>query len=204
VSNSTSGFDWWESNEWSFERGDVGAAGDTGSGTFDMGGEIASTLSMQRTPLGDGPTNYDVRSVWPVRPIAGFDFNYNFSGTTVPLGTTTAQWTTTFVTPIGYRLIPLIWDVNYDFPGSGPAANSTVSLQNNGIGVPLNQGIIIGAGGQVRSFFIVEENTQFGIIGANSNNSGTGNININCYGYVVPVTDVSLAFSVANPIRYRI
>jgi hypothetical protein len=151
---------------------------------------------MQRTPLGEPRVEFDVRCTYDSRPLNGGDFNLS----AVVNGNTTNGWAATFVVPNGYRMVPRKWEVSFDATAAGAAGNSTANIQQNLANLPFNGPIIIGMGTAepIETFFICEENTTFGISGANTN-FGTGYIvNINVYGNLLAATDVALPFEVTN------
>jgi hypothetical protein len=167
------------------------------TGPSDMGAVQVSIQDLDRTPLGEPHVEFDVRCIYDSRPVNGYDFNYSATTTNV----TTGSWQVTFNVPNGYRIVPREWEIIYDVPPSGPSANSTVTIQQNSANLPNNGPIIIGMGtsAPIKTFFICEENTTFGIIGRNTNLiSGTNTVIINVYGNLLSVTDVALPFAVTN------
>jgi hypothetical protein len=164
----------------------------------DMGrSQQESVDEMQRTPLGEPRVEFDVRCVYDSRPLNGGDFNLSITA----VDTSTTNWQATFVVPNGYRMVPRKWEVTFDNPPSGPNANSTATIQQNGANLPYNGPIIIGMGTSepIETFFICEENTTFGIMGNNANFTGGSNVvNVNVYGNLLAATDVALPFEVTN------
>lgn len=197
---------WWERGEWSDTRGDYQAPPDfNNSAGADLLGDAGATAEMLSTPLGEPPSDFDVRSVYDSRPINAYDFN--FSGTAEEVDT--FPWTIAFTVPNGYRAVPREWHVFFDNPPTGPASASTVTLQQNGSGLPNNGPIIIGMGtgsDPIKSFFVCEENTTFGISGnVDTANSGHASLmSVNVYGNLIPVSEVALPFSIANKLLNKL
>lgn len=189
---------WRGNHEYAQEIGDAQAPPDMSDvGASDMALVQRSVDEMQRTPLGEPRVGFDVRAVYDSRPVNGYDFNLSASTDNV----TTSAWVIAFNVPNGYRMVPREWQVIYDSPPPGPSTNSIVTLQQNGANLPNNGPIIIGGGTglPIKSFFICEENTTFGITGRNTNLiSGTNKVIINVYGNLLAVTDVALPFEVTN------
>ncbi len=167
------------------------------TGASDMGAVAVSIAELDRTPLGEPRVGFDVRCVYDSRPVNGYDFNFSATATAV----TTGNWQVTFNVPNGYRIVPREWEIVYDGAPTGANKNSTVTIQQTGANLPNNGPIIIGTGTThpIKTFFVCEENTTFGIIGRNTNLvAGTLDVNINVYGNLLAVSDVALPFEVAN------
>jgi len=154
---------------------------------------------MYQAPLGEPPTDFDVRCVFDSRIVNGYDFNMS-AAFSQPSG---GSWSVTFQVPNGYRIVPREWTVQYDSAVTGPSGNSTVNLTQQGAAVPYNQNIIIGMSTDepIKSFFLCEENTSFGITGINSNVTVTTTGSVTVYGNLIPVSDVALPLSVSNQQR---
>jgi hypothetical protein len=194
---------WSERQEYAWEIGDVQATSDSSDQAgADLLNVDASINSMTQAPLGNPPLDFDVISTYDSRPVNAYDFNFSAS-VTATLG---VVWTMTFNVPPGYRAVPREWDVTYDTPFVGPSNGSTVSLLQGSAGVPNNGPIIIGSGtfDPIKSFFICEEQTTFGITGiaigggANGVGPNTSNVSVNVWGNLIPVSEVALPFTVAN------
>jgi hypothetical protein len=193
---------WWERGEYPDEIGDIQQPPDTNdTGNADVVLDQSSIAAMQAAPLGEPQIGYDVRSVFDARPINAFDFN--FSGTSNVTGTTGA-WAVTFEVPLGFRAIPRKWYIDFD-PGlsmlTGPSSTSTCSIQKGKQNLVQNQGIIIGQGGEIETFFLCEEVTPFGVSGNNLlyATSGADTLAIvNVWGTLIPVSSVALSFAAAN------
>ena len=187
--------------EWSEARGDFQYPPDMAdTGPSDMAAAAQSQSDMERTPLGEPRVAFDVRCVYDSRPVNGYDFNISVVVTPVTTGTS-GSWQTTFNVPNGYRIVPREWDIQYDSVANvgGKASQSIVTLQQNGANLPNNGPIIIGFGTAhpIKSFFICEENTTFGISGSFRTTSSSDVI-VNVYGNLLAVTDVALPFEVTN------
>jgi len=187
---------WWQRGEFAEQRGDwqVGAVWDQPGA--DLLQDDASITAMQKAPLGEPKSDFDVRCVYDSRIVNGYDFNFSAILTQSSGG----SWSASFNVPNGYRAIPRKWDVQFDLPPPGAAGNSTVTIQQQGAGLPNNGPIIIGMGTDdpIETFFLCEENTTFGIAGANTNTANALTVNVNVYGNLIPVTDVALPLSVSN------
>lgn len=193
---------WWERGEFAEQRGDWQTGASYDQPGSDLLQDDASVAAMQQTPLGEPPTAFDVRSTYDSRPVNGYDFNYSAHFPSRNL--INNPWSIQFVVPNGYRAVPRKWDVFFDSPPAGPSYNSTVTLLQNGAALPNNGPIIIGMGtnDSIDSFFICEENTTFGMSGnvvGVANTTQDSVISVNVYGNLLPVSDVALPFSIANP-----
>jgi hypothetical protein len=193
---------WWQREEFSEQRGDWQTGASLDIPGADLLKDDYAVASMLQAPLGEPPTDFLVRSVYDVRPVNGYDFNYSAGFDEVDA----FVWSAQFNVPNGYRAIPRKWTVYFDNPPLGPASISTATLLQNGAAVPNNDNIIIGMGtgsDPIESFFICEENTTFGIQGLvdASNSSHSSTMSVNVYGNLIPVTEVSLPFSIANQIN---
>ena len=193
---------WWQKGEFADQRGDVQTGASYDQPGSDLLQDDTSIAQMQQAPLGEPPTAFDVRSVYDSRPVNGYDFNY--SGSLPSQNLYNNPWTIEFNVPNGYRAVPRKWDVFYDTPPSGPSYNSTVTLLQQGAAVPNNGPIIIGMGTNdpIESFFLCEENTTFGITGNvvfTGNGTSDSVISVNVQGNLIPVSEVALPFSIANP-----
>lgn len=190
---------WWQREEFAEQRGDWQTGASLDIPGADLLTNDASIAAMQKAPLTEPPNDFSVRSVYDVRPVNGYDFN--FSGTANEVDN--FVWSITFDVPLGYRAIPRKWTVFYDNPPLTIASSSVVSLLQNGAAVPNNQNIIIGMGTgalPIESFYLCEENTTFGIQGlvTANNNTHTSTMSVNVYGNLLPVSEVALPFSIAN------
>lgn len=194
---------WWEIGEFAEQRGDYQAPASLDESGADVLQADASIGAMLQTPLGEPPSNFDVRAVYDSRPVNAYDFNYSASPSTTGSGAN--GWVATFQVPNGYRAVPRKWSIHYDTIAGGASANSTASIQQGGAALPNNANIIVGMGTDepIETFFLCEENTSFGITGINSNiltlNPGQNyTANVNVWGNLIAVTDVALPFSIAN------
>lgn len=194
---------WWARDEFAEQRGDFQTNASFDQAGSDLLQDDSSVAAMQQAPLGEPPMAFDVRSVYDSRPVNGYDFNY--SGFFASQNLNNNPWTLEFNVPTGYRAVPRKWDVFFDTPPGGPSYASTVTLLQNGAAVPNNGPIIIGMGTgdePIDSFFLCEENTSFGITGnvtAAPNTTQDSVISVNVYGNLIPVSQVALPFSIANP-----
>ena len=190
---------WWQRDEFADQIGDYQAESVYEYPGMDLAGQAAATAEMFAAPLGEPPTEFDVRCIFDSRIVNGYDFNMS-AAFSQPSG---AGWSVTFNVPNGYRIVPREWTVQYDSAITGPSVDSTVSLMQNAAAVPYNQNIIIGMGtdNPIKSFFLCEENTTFGITGANANAATTVTGSVTVYGNLIPVSDVALPLSVSNQQR---
>jgi len=183
--------------EYSQSRGDTQAPPDPFAGPADMAGSGPLVSAMEIAPLGEPPVGFDVRCTFDSRMINGYDFNLSAAIT----DTSVTNWQATFIVPNGYRMIPREWTIYFDNPPPGLASNSTATLQQQSAGIPNNGPIMIGSGttDPLKSFFLCEENTTFGIIGNNSNIfSGAVTGYVTVYGNLLSVLDVALPFAASN------
>jgi hypothetical protein len=154
----------------------------------------AASKSMQSTPVGSPPTLFDVRCIFDSRPANAYDFNFistrGSSGTGVVF---------TFPVPNGYRAVPREWTVAYDLIPVATPNQITGVCQANGADVP-NNIAYIGSGTTlpIRSFYVVEENATFGMRIIDPGGLISGNVLLQVYGNLLPVTGVALPFEVTN------
>jgi|ERR1700677_1281289 len=197
---------WWMRGEFAEQRGDWQTGASLDVPGADLLQDDSSVAQMQVTPLGEPPSDFDVRCVYDSRPVNGYDFN--FSAFQASSNISNVPWNFTFTVPNGYRAVPRKWDVFYDTPPSGiPSYQSTVTLIQNQAAVPYNGPIIVGMGtgdAPIDSFFVCEENTTFGISGSVTdvpNSTHATAISVNVYGNLIPVTEVAPPFAVTNQIK---
>lgn len=194
---------WWLREEFAEQRGDWQTNASLDLPGADLLGQDAAIIAMQQSPVSMPPVEFEVHSVYDSRLINSYDFN--FSGTAeVTVTNDTVVWAINFNAPNGYRVVPREWDIFFDNPLQIKSSNSTVLLTQNNAGVPNNGPIIVGMGTgsrPIKSFFLVEENTTFGVIGSITSTSATPQsttISVNCYGNLIPVTDSALQFAIAD------
>lgn len=193
---------WWERQEWSSERGDVQAPPDSsGINAGDLSNADTAVAEMQRTPLGEPKTEYDVRSIYDSRPVNAYDFNFS-QVVNSTFGTLGTSFLITFQTPTGYRAVPKEWDVQLSPPYTGNVpATTQLFLQQGGLDLLNNGPIEIGMGTffPIKSFFICEEQTTFGVRGTtNLIGSVAQPITVKVWGTLIAVSDAALPFSIAN------
>lgn len=190
--------DWWTVGEWADVIGDTQIPASQEKRGSDLGKAAQKTQSMEDAPLGEPPLDYNVRSVYDSRPVNGIDFNMSAIGA---LGGTAKSFSVSFTVPPGYRAIPRRYEIFFDATssGGGNTDDSFVNLQQGGADLNYNGPVLIGTGGTVECFYVCEENTTFGLRGAAD--AFANNAYVNVYGNLIPVTDVSLPFAIANPAR---
>jgi len=171
--------------------------------------------NVDAVPIGDATAPYSVRSVFPVRPVNALDFN--LSG--YAKGSSVASITVTFNAPVGYRLVPLRWNVYVQTAASGQAGDPVNSdglyaqLNYNGGALQFNKALIQPAPAQanalvlaevyaadIRSFFLVEEQTSFGLtVSSDASMGDTSFAQVAVYGYALPiVAGEQLPYAIAN------
>ncbi len=187
---------WWMREEFAEQREEWQYHADLEIPGADLLQDASAVQGMLTAPLGEPPTDFDVRCIFDSRIINGYDFNYS-AAVNQPSG---AGWAVSFNVPNGYRAVPRKWSVQFDSPPAGPMRNSTATVTQGGAALPNNGPIIIGMGTDepIETFFLCEENTAFGISGANSNATTGIEVNVNVYGNLIPVTDKALPLSVSN------
>lgn len=159
----------------------------------DTSGNLAGAKEREvaRTGLGEPPNFYDVRCVYDSRPVNGYDFN---------ISTQLVAHQLTFVdivVPNGYRAVPREWTIDF-VPIPVANVNDIIFFpQSNGADVP-NNSRMIGSGGVVKTFFVVEENAVFNARFQDPGGLITGTAYVQIYGNLLPVTGVALPFEVSN------
>ena len=156
----------------------------------------AKVAALALATPGEPNILYDVRCVYDSRPVAAYDFNYVSS---IAAGAHGATVVTTFQTPSGYRAVPREWSIEFIPTPVADLTDVQIFLQAQGADVP-NNSRYIGSGttSPIRSFFVVEENATFGVRIVDIGGVLTGNIIVQCYGNLLPVTGVALPFEVTN------
>jgi hypothetical protein len=197
---------WWAREEFAEQRGDFQTNASLDLPGADLLGQDVAILAMQAAPVSMPPTEFEVHAVYDSRLINSYDFN--FSGTAeVTVSNDTVVWAVNFNSPNGYRVVPREWHIFFDMPLQIKASSSLVSLTQNNAGVPNNGNIIVGMGtgsNPIKSFYPVEENTTFGVLGSITGNSATPQtttIVVNCYGNLIAVTDSALQFAIADQVQ---
>jgi len=183
--------------EWSLTIRDFQSDPEFFDGPQDLQTAQDSIDAMQSAPLGEPSAQYDARAVYDSRPVNAFDGL--FSGSVD--ATNAAPWVINFEAPLGYRVVPREWQVSYDAPGSGPLANSQVTILLQGAALPYNGPLTIGPGttDPIETFYVVEEGATFGMSGVNTNIAAGGttayvNVRVN----LIPVTLDQLSYAVEN------
>lgn len=166
-----------------------------------LGGKslMVSREDLARTPLGAPPVDYDVRSVYDVRPIAAFDFNICNQKTFDSLTPKLIEMTV----PPGFvcvlRKIDLWFEPN---PIGSLRSNYNWSLALNGANVNYNENVFFGVAVDDEDVFLLaDENNRVGV-----RFSGTTVANLETivgfvrfYGTFQLKTEVPLPFEIANP-----
>jgi hypothetical protein len=199
----------WMRDEFAEQRGDWQTNASLDLPGADLLQDDAAVSAMQSAPLTTPSVDFEVRSIYDSRPINAYDFN--FSGTSEITGTGSDQlvatWQVTFTVPVGYRAVPRDWDIFFDTPPNVIASDNVVSLQQNGAAIPNNGPIIVGMGTgsrPIKSFFVCEESTTFGVQGAvtlGSNSTQATTISVNVHGNLIPVSDCALPFTIADQLQ---
>lgn len=145
-----------------------------------QGGQLLPTIDRQapsgaaerdvaRAPLGEPPTEVDVRSVYDARPIQAFDVLLPLVGTTelrkAAEGTNLSD-TVTMQVPYGYVFV--MRAVQHFFSGAIPPIvtrdQALLTIVRSNGDIPYNAAIPVGAASidLVKTFLIYDENEQFG------------------------------------------
>lgn len=200
---------WWQRGEFAEQRGDWQTGASVDQPGSDLLQDDSSISAMQKAPLGEPPTAFDVRCTYDSRPVNGYDFNYSLAVALIDGGSSSA-WTAEFNVPNGYRAVPRKWTIEYQpelgvYGGPDPVSSyiaTIVSILQNSAALPNNQNIIVGPipDGELETFFVCEENTTFGISGFCDYYLSTDPTYaiVNVYGNLIPVSDVSLPLAIAN------
>jgi len=163
---------------------------------IDNSGRLSGTkeTALARTSPGEPRTKFGVRCVYDSRPVSAYDANFSTATTTVEGGTNRVA---SFLVPSGYRFVAR--EVNIQFDTPPPVVLSTLQgfLTANGADVP-NNSFFVGSGCTVKCFFVVEENSPFGIRISDLNGDISGNTVVQIYGNLLPITGVALPFEVTN------
>ena len=191
---------WWMRGEFADQQQDYQTGASWDQPGADLLGDDNAIVSMQQAGLGEPQTNFTVTAVYDSRIVNGYDFNFTAAIT----GSNTVPWSANFTVPVGYRAVPREWDVQFDQvsplnPGVGSAGSTAIITQGNAA-LPNNQvSIGLGTTNPIKTFFICEESTTFGITGLNTlvdQATITGSVNV--YGNLIPVTQVALPLATSN------
>src|SRR6185436_19569151 len=102
--------------------------------------------TLDRVPLGTPAIDYDVRSVFDVRPVNAFDFTFSQTAQPYDLGEQGGKWLFTFEVPVGFVAV-VRW---YQFFSVSATGSSTevndwlASLLRNAVDFPYNNNVYIG------------------------------------------------------------
>lgn len=114
-----------------------------------------SRRDLARTPLGSPPVDYDVRSVYDVRPVAAFDFNIESSQ---PVSASNTDATVEMVVPDGFVAVLREADIWIEpappSPG-GLKSNYTYKLRLNHADFSYNGPVSMGTDVQSEKFFML-------------------------------------------------
>lgn len=179
------------------------------SGVNDSG---ASELAqMQVTPSGEPPKAFDVRATYDSRPVQGFDYNINATGSFTYTANSEVDTTTdlTFIVPRGYVAVQRML---HHFMNPSPAFyfrnDVDVSFIVANSQVPYNQNIPVGieADTLANTFFIADElqtvTARFTVYGNNTYTWADGQtftIYASFYGNFLLKTNIPKEFEIANP-----
>lgn len=168
--------------------------------------------AFEGAPIGEPPVDADVRSVYDVRPINGYDVNlalespsFNFGGTATPqVGVIISS------VPLGYVFVIRQLDHYLNpQPGASSRAQVTLTLTKNAAAVPGNVNVPVGTESQglFRTFIVFDENEQFGARCTVSLPSGSpatsAVLGVNFYGNFIRKTGRSANLEIGNPVRPR-
>jgi hypothetical protein len=190
---------WWMRGEFSEQRGDWQATSCFELPGADLLQDASSETALSQTPLGEPRQAFDVRAVFDSRFVGSYDFNFSAEFVTTAAGG--AVPAIEFNVPQGYRAIPRKWEVLLTVPTAAGGVFNNISFNYNNAAVPNNQQILFGLGGTedpIETFFLCEEQTQFGAtitLGA-ATIGGFGVLT--CHGNLIPVNSNALPFSIAN------
>jgi hypothetical protein len=191
---------WWQRGEFSEQIGDFQATSCIEIPGADLLQDTSSETALQNTPLGEPRTAFDVRCVYDSRPINAYDFNFSAQ---FSYGTGSSVNSVNFNVPQGYRAVPREWRVLLTVP-TAPSSGSfnQISFTSNNAAVPNNQNIIFANSGTddepIKTFFLCEEQTQFGATLALLNSSVPGYAVVTVYGNLIAVDSHGLPFAIAN------
>jgi hypothetical protein len=191
------------------------------AGPTDLLALSGAVADAQATPLEPVPLDYDTRAVYDSRPVNAYDFNFCANNFIVNNNT---LWAVGWQVPLGYRAVIREFEVQYDqdvggqfgasliFPlqgmypsefGDSPSTSGpvtpTVQTALAAAGFPLqNNAKAIGSGGKIKTFYIAEEGTWFGLEGISANIGVQGTCTVNAYGQFIPIRNEQLPFVIAN------
>ncbi len=114
--------------------------------------------ALDRVPLGTPDIDFDVRSVFDVRPVNGFDFVLSTSA----LASAYFPWTFTFTVPIGLVAVVRSYEFISDGVGLGPASYLG-ELLRDGVNFPYNAAWLGPAPQRTPTYMLVDEQKTFGV-----------------------------------------
>lgn len=168
-----------------------------------LGGKTLATAraDLARTPLGAPPVDYDVRSVYDVRPVGAFDFNICEQQA---FDTTTGNLTVEMTVPEGLVAVLREIDVWFEPNPSGPLRSDyNWSLVLNGGDVNYNTNVFFGVGiNNQKVFLLANENNRIGVrFGASSLDTFANVVGfVQFHGTFQLKSNVPLPFEIANPV----
>lgn len=158
---------------------------------------------LSRTPLGSPPVDYDVRSIFDVRPVGGFDFNIS-TFDTINEGIT--PYLVEMTVPEGF--VAVLRDIDVWFepaPAGLDKSDFTWTLMLNGAAYNYNVDIPFGtAVDRELVFMLADEFNRIGVRVVSTGGSyGTERAYARFHGTFLPKTARPLPFEIANPTRQK-
>lgn len=190
-------------------------------GPSDLASVEESMQEQASTTYDPSPPMATVRATYDSRLINSYDFQK-----TAPLvaAQPNAIWTVGWQVPLGYRAVIRKFKVFFNGDVGGDPGNSVCAplltlyptqfgsvfatgaqfaSAGNGVAVPNCGYITIGSGDEFDCFFIVEEDSWFGLTGQNNNLNPSGSattVSVNVYGTLIATNELELPYCVGNPV----
>jgi hypothetical protein len=158
--------------------------------------------SIEGLPLGTPPVDYDVRSVYDVRPIGAYDFNILVS---VAVGSTATSFVADFAVPSGFVCVLREVEAFFDTSPTGLVnyTDGRVSLTRDKVDYVNNKLIPMGSHSRIIKTFLLAD--EFQMVGAKFT-LGTGLAPVFSdtfyalmYGNMIPKLGRPYPYEIANP-----
>lgn len=182
----------------------------------DYASEGRLAAALPNIPLGEPPTDVDVRSVYDARPIQGFDFNIPILSTEINIGPESGFTSTVMLrTTVPHGYVAVVRRLHHSFRITGGGVLPPITARNQVLAtmtyqdaaVPFNANIPVGLESDdiVNCFYVCDEDTQFGVTFfiSGTDNFTDGFIDAVLYGNLIRKTGRPAPQEIGNPVAKR-
>ncbi len=149
---------------------------------------------LSGVPLGTPDIDYDVRSIYDVRPVNGFDFTFTQEANIVATGEDSGVWTFNFTVPTG--LVAVVrW---YQWLSIARNGGYSGALIRNGVNYPYNSDVSLRTE-RMPVYMLVDEEQTFGVRVVGSSLLGLGSASLTIHGNFLQKTGRAYPYEIANP-----